>query len=334
MTAASSVPRRRADDAAAKLRRLLLVLPRLVPFEPRRAADLARETGMSVEALLADLRHIRDGIDDIGGRTTPADVDIDGDGAEARITLLSTHFLRPMRLTIAELRALEFGLALLAAERPVDERPAIAAARKRLRSILTTRPDDAAAGPLDGVVARIGETARATLAALRAARRQRRAVTIAYRAGDATAAATRLIHPYALVTAQGHWYCLAWCTRAAGLRNFRLDRIEDVTPGEGTYTIPDDFSPIGALTDGMPFVTDAPLPRCRIRYSPRIARWIAEREGRPLDADGALELEWPLADVDWAVRHVLQYAGDAEVLGPAELRAAVVSRIDAMLAGR
>ena len=289
---------------------------------------------MSVEALLADLRHVRDGIDDIGGRTAPADIAIDGDGAEARITLLSTHFLRPMRLTIAELRALEFGLALLAAERPAEEQPAIAAARRRLRSILTTRPDDAAAGLLEGVVARVDEPARATLAALRAARRQRRVVTIAYRAGDATAAAARVIHPYALVTAQGHWYCLAWCTRAAGLRNFRLDRIEAITPGEGTFAIPDDFSPTGALTDGMPFVADATLPRCRIRYSPRIARWIAEREGRPLEADGALELDWPLADVDWAVRHVLQYAGDAEVLGPAALRAAVVSRIDAMLDGR
>ncbi|MCU0618455.1 MAG: WYL domain-containing protein [Gemmatimonadaceae bacterium] len=331
MSAPVRPPRRRADDAATQLRRILLVVPRLVPFEPRRAGDLARETGMPVDQLLADLRQLRDHADDVGGRTAPISVVIEGDGDEARITLMSTHFLRPMRLTVTELRALEFGLALLSAERPADERPAIAAARRRLRSILASRPDDDAETPLDGVVARIDDAARAVLAVLRAARRSRRAVTIAYRAAEATAPVARVVHPYALVTAQGYWYCLAWCTKAAALRNFRLDRIEDVTRAEGTYTIPDDFSPTAALTDGMPFVAGQPVPRCRIRYAPRIARWIAEREGRPLDADGALVLDWPLADVDWAVRHVLQYAGDAEVLAPAALRAAVATRIDAML---
>ena len=82
----------------------------------------------------------------------------------------------------------------------------------------------------------------------------------------------------------------------------------------------------------MPFVAGASVPTCRIRYAPRIARWIAEREGVAPDADGAVTLDWPLADVDWAVRHVLQYAGDARVLEPAELRAAVAARVEAMLA--
>ncbi len=332
MTPAPTGPRRRSEDAAAKLRRLLLVIPRLEPFTPRTAGELAQETGMAVETILGDLRHVRDGVDDVAGRTPPLALDIEGDGAEARITLLSTHFLRPMRLTVPELRALEFGLALLAAERPAAERPAIEKARQRLRAILATRPDDEREAPLRGVVAPIDETARATLAVLRAARRTRRAVTIHYRAAEATVAVPRVVHPWALVTAQGHWYCLAWCTRAEGLRNFRLDRIEDVDRAEGHFTIPDAFSPTAALVPGMPFVAGASVPTCRIRYAARIARWIAEREGVAPDADGAVTLDWPLADVDWAVRHVLQYAGDARVLEPAELRAAVAARVEAMLA--
>jgi predicted DNA-binding transcriptional regulator YafY len=67
-----------------------------------------------------------------------------------------------------------------------------------------------------------------------------------------------------------------------------------------------------------------------IRYSPAIARWIAEREGRELEAGGGLTLELPCADTDWAVRHVLQYGPDAEVLAPAEIRMAVRQRLDAM----
>jgi predicted DNA-binding transcriptional regulator YafY len=68
----------------------------------------------------------------------------------------------------------------------------------------------------------------------------------------------------------------------------------------------------------------------RVRYSPRIARWIAEREGKALAADGSLTVEHPLADPDWAVRHVLQYGPDAEVLEPAAVRQEIVRRLEAM----
>ena len=64
-----------------------------------------------------------------------------------------------------------------------------------------------------------------------------------------------------------------------------------------------------------------------IRYSPRIARWIADREGKSLAPDGSLTLEHPLADADWAVRHVLQYGPDADVIEPASVREAVVARL-------
>ena len=69
-----------------------------------------------------------------------------------------------------------------------------------------------------------------------------------------------------------------------------------------------------------------------MRYSPRIARWIAEREGKPLAEDGSLTLDHPLADTDWAVRHVLQYGPDATVVEPMEVREAVVRRLEAMAA--
>jgi predicted DNA-binding transcriptional regulator YafY len=48
-------------------------------------------------------------------------------------------------------------------------------------------------------------------------------------------------------------------------------------------------------------------------------------------ADGSLQVEYPLADTEWAIRHVLQYGADAEVLGPATVRRAVVERLRAAL---
>lgn len=70
----------------------------------------------------------------------------------------------------------------------------------------------------------------------------------------------------------------------------------------------------------------------RVRYSPRIARWIAEREGKALAADGSLEMEHPLPDWEWGMRHVLQYGRDAEVVEPAALRERLKARLDERLA--
>jgi predicted DNA-binding transcriptional regulator YafY len=69
----------------------------------------------------------------------------------------------------------------------------------------------------------------------------------------------------------------------------------------------------------------------RVRYSPRIARWIAEREGVEPDADGSLTLEHPLLDVQWGVRHVLQYGPDAEVVEPADVREEIARRLGALV---
>jgi len=38
-------------------------------------------------------------------------------------------------------------------------------------------------------------------------------------------------------------------------------------------------------------------------------------------------MEHPLADVQWGVRHVLQYGPDAEVLEPAEVRDELTRRL-------
>ncbi|MDO8501626.1 MAG: WYL domain-containing protein [Gemmatimonadaceae bacterium] len=68
----------------------------------------------------------------------------------------------------------------------------------------------------------------------------------------------------------------------------------------------------------------------KVRYSAKVARWIAEREGMQPDADGSLTIEHPLADAEWGVRHVLQYGPDAEVLEPQSLREDVIRRLDAI----
>ena len=75
-------------------------------------------------------------------------------------------------------------------------------------------------------------------------------------------------------------------------------------------------------------------PRVACSASPSaIARWIAEREGKPLAADGSLTVEHPLADPEWAVRHVLQYGPDAEVVEPESVRSELKVRLAALAEG-
>lgn len=101
---------------------------------------------------------------------------------------------------------------------------------------------------------------------------------------------------------------------------------EEAHPTQERFAIPASFSIDYFLPGGRAFQTER-AEALRERYSPRVARWIAEREGVPLEPDGSLSLTHPLADSAWAVRHVLQYGPEAEVLDPAEVRATVRSRL-------
>ena len=95
---------------------------------------------------------------------------------------------------------------------------------------------------------------------------------------------------------------------------------------QSTFKLPKEFSLDSVLRDGRVFMAKG-TETVRIRYSAKIARWIAERERKKVDADGSLTLEHPLADPSWAIRHVLQYGRDAEILAPASLRRAMRERL-------
>ena len=125
------------------------------------------------------------------------------------------------------------------------------------------------------------------------------------------------------------WYAVAQCESSEGIRIFRLDRVEQVEQLDARYESPREFSVEAIVRDGRAFQA-AGADTLRVRYSPRIARWIAEREGKQVADDGSLTMEHPLADLDWAVRHVLQYGPEAEVLEPVEVRDAIRQRLEAI----
>ena len=318
------------NDAAAQLRRILHLLPLLADDRAHPIDEVASAVGLDRAALLSDLRSLADRFDDPGGFVEGVSIFLDGE----RVSMHSSHFLRPMRLTRAELGALELGLAMLAAERPPEEQRAVARARTRLTAVLAGTPPD----PAEPVLRAAGtgyphQDDAPRRARIRRAIRDHRKMRLSYQKASAAAPEWRTISPCCLVAARGMWYLVAHADEGDGLRFFRLDRVLDAV------TLDERFRPSAELTagdllrDGRMFRAEEAEPLV-IRYSPRIARWIAEREGQPLAADGSLTLTHPLADADWAVRHVLQYGPDAEVLAPAPVREAVRTRLAAMLEPR
>jgi proteasome accessory factor C len=314
--------------AAATFRRLMTVLPRFAERDTHRLEDLAAECDVPVAQLSADLQALSNRFDDPGGYVEGVAVSIDGEEVSVR----TDHFRRPMRLTVAELCALELGLALLEREHEGEEATThpMTLLRARLAELITRLPQDAAYDGLrDGALAHPSQVR--AVPTLRDALRRRRVVELHYQKDHDDDAQQRTVRPYALRFSRGAWYLSGWCERSDGMRLFRCDRIMAVALTDREHTVPADFSVDQLMVDGKVFQVGEPTPVLTVRYSPEIARWIAERDGGPLEADGSALRTMPLADREWAIRHVLQYGPDAEILSPLDLREEVIARLRRVL---
>jgi proteasome accessory factor C len=310
--------------ASDQLRRILHLIPTLADGETHPISEVALNAGVDRASLLKDIESITERFEVPGGFVEGLQVFLDAD----TISVVPNHFLRPMRLTKGELCALELGLAMLRAERPPEEHIAIETARVRLESVIAKLPDEEIASDLrQATLSAAGDLEH--LRRLREAFRQRRRVRLRYRKAADHEAAVRIICPYGIVFSSGMWYAVAHCDGADEVRIFRLDRIENVEQLETKFAVPKENVVESILREGKAFQALA-AGTLRVRYSPRIARWIAEREGKPLDQDGSLTMEHPLADTDWAVRHLLQYGPEVDVLDPPEIREALCRRLKAI----
>jgi proteasome accessory factor C len=309
------------NAATDQLHRILALIPALADGEPHRINDLIWDIGINRELLLDDLESITDRFEVPGGFVEGLQIFLDHD----TISIVPNHFLRPMRLTRSELCALELGLAMLEQERPREERSSIGSARYWLELVIAKLPDEDIASDLRyASLSTAGELEH--LRRLREAFRSRRRVRIRYRKAAEERAASRVICPSGIVFASGMWYAVAQCDAADELRIFRLDRIEAVEQLDLKFQVPKTNPVDSLIKEGRAFQA-LDSRTLRVRYSPKIARWIAEREGKTPAEDGSLTMEHPLADIDWAVRHLLQYGPEVEVLEPAEVREAIVKRL-------
>src|SRR6266540_3207238 len=103
----------------------------------------------------------------------------------------------------------------------------------------------------------------------------------AYQKSGADRPEWRTVCPYLLAFTSGRWYLVASCEPRAGIRIFRLDRVDAVEALEQGFAVLESFSAERYVFEGKAFYAEQP-ETLRVRYGPAIARWIAEREGRSL----------------------------------------------------
>lgn len=320
-----SVPRA-VDDAAAQLRRLLMALPALADGERHPIASVAKAAGSTPEAVARDLRTLLQRYDDDpGGFTEGVRLAF---GSET-VQMQSAFFGRPMGLTPAELAALELGLAALEKELPPHEGAIAHSARGRIAKLAPgmtkARAKHGARAAAPTVSDRDGEH----LSALHQAIGRRVKAVITYRSGSGAEGQPRTVHPYGMVHSH-HWYLVAFCDKVSDLRIFRLDRILSVTLTSDPAAVPEAVALEEKLHHGRALVNHAE-EHLVVRYSAKIARWIAEHEEGEAQKDGSYVVRHPLLDDDWAVRHVLQYGPDAVVMEPARIRDVMRARLRAMV---
>ena len=152
----------------------------------------------------------------------------------------------------------------------------------------------------------------------------RRLIRLEYYKPNEDEFSERTVEPYALINGREGWYVASFDPARDDVRHFRLDRIKHAEVTDTAFEPRPEVDP-AADVDGWPRTGEVEASRtARVWVSPERARWMREEHHAAQElADGSVVVELPYAGTDWLVRRVLEEAGDAAVLEPAEAREAV-----------
>jgi predicted DNA-binding transcriptional regulator YafY len=152
----------------------------------------------------------------------------------------------------------------------------------------------------------------------------------------------RVLEPFGLLSRHGHWYVMGRDADRDAERTFRLDRIEgeieiDI---DATFERPEDFDVRSSFPSDpkvLPGAIEVGSDTARVRVNASDVGVVIAQYGegafiqRMPDGSGVFEI--PCSNVDAFLHWLLGFVDRAEVLGPALLRAHVVSWLESMLDG-
>ncbi|QDW29786.1 WYL domain-containing protein [Arthrobacter sp. KBS0702] len=321
----SEQPKRRKRTSEDQLKRMLQLVPFLVHNQGLHISEVADRFGITRKELEDDLRIlICSGLP--GGY--PDDLlDIRWDDDHVYI-FEDLDLKRPVRFSVDEACALLTGLEALNGLPGLDEGGALESVTLKLMAAAGEEGLKAAAvsGP------EVAPEDSATLETAREAIRTGAQLRLSYLAPQRDAVSERDVDPHRLYSLDSTWYLEAYCHTAEGLRNFRLDRIQDLRPtGRAASSAgnPAGGFPVKLFT---PNDDDAVVVLELTRQGAGLADdYYAERTAALPDGNMLAEIRFGSAD--WLPMFVAQHGGAVRILQPRDLANAAREWLDAALAG-
>ncbi|OBB42753.1 MULTISPECIES: YafY family protein [unclassified Mycobacterium] len=295
---------------STRLVRLLNMVPYFQANPKITYAEAASDLGVSVKQLREDLNQLwMCGLPGYGPGDL-IDFEFSGDTIEVTFTAGIDH---PLRLTSPEATGVLVALRALADVPGMVDPEAARSAIAKIENAAGTVGSDGAAveepAPIESDAA----------AAVRAAVRDGRALSIEYYSASHDMLTSRIVDPIRVVLVGDHSYLEAWCRTAEGVRLFRFDRIVDAQVLDEPAAPPPPA--VQAEPDTSLFDADPALPSATLLID-RSAAWMFDyyplRVSRELP-NGGWEAAMTYASDDWMARFLLGFGSAVRVLEPADL---------------
>lgn len=304
------------SNVSNRLVRLLNMVPYFQANPQISHDEAAAELGVTRKQLLADLNQLwMCGLP--GG--LPGDlIDLDFEGDTIEV-IFSAGMDRALRLTSPEATGVLMALrALVDVPGVVD--PDVA------RSVIAKI--EAAAGTAGAIAASVpapditGDAENKATAVVRAAVRDKRALSLEYHSASHDTVSQRTVDPIRVALIGDHSYLEAWCRTAEGVRLFRFDRIVDATSLDEPAAPPAPAVQAGPDTSLFSADTADPTLPVATLLIDLSASWMFDYYPLAVQReipDGSWEATMTYASDEWMARFVLGFGSAVRVLDPPAL---------------
>ncbi len=252
--------------------------------------------------------------------------------------LMEGYFLPPLSFSADEATMLLLGSEVMAQNFDAQYRAAAESAGRKIAGVLPELLRDEVRMLQSSIVfvesgARRKADEQAKLQHLRRAIIQRVTVRFRYQrrqgARDDDSPMEREADPYLLAHVSGAWYLTAYCHLRRSMRNFRLDRMDDLTLLGRTFTRP------AGLTFGQDRQDERRDFVVRALFDAQVARWVRESPSffavGEEETPGGLLVTLRAREADDVLQWLLSWGRHVRVLEPEALRRRVAEEGRALL---